>query len=172
MCRELALLAVRCERRRQACTFIAAIPRDRLHVCCHVRLASLRHVDVLKSAKSTRIASCAPSRRSGWRRRSDSLGLRGRSKTLESSIGRPQDGRREVAPPSRRWSRGWPSLRRPVGRHPARGGPVSTLNASAGFFERPSDVVWLPRSWTLTRLKRRSGSALDAGSIRLVQPQG
>jgi hypothetical protein len=48
---------------------------------------------------------------------------------------------------------------------------VSTLNASAGFFERPSDVVWLPRSWTLTRLKRRSGSALDAGSIRLVQPQ-
>ena len=46
------------------------------------------------------------------------------------------------------------------------------LNASAGFFERPSDVVWLPRSWTLTRLKRRSGSVLDAGSLRLVQPQG
>ena len=48
---------------------------------------------------------------------------------------------------------------------------MSTLNASAGFFEKPSDVVLLPRSWTLTRLKRRSGSALDAGSIRLVQPQ-
>jgi hypothetical protein len=48
---------------------------------------------------------------------------------------------------------------------------VSTLNVSAGFFERPSDVVWLPRSWTLTRLKRRSDSALDAGSLRLVQPQ-
>jgi hypothetical protein len=48
---------------------------------------------------------------------------------------------------------------------------VFVLDASAGFFERPSDVVSLPRAWTLTRLKRRTGSALDAGSLRLVQPQ-
>src|SRR5437879_8613280 len=32
---------------------------------------------------------------------------------------------------------------------PRGGGPVSTHNASAGFFDRPSDVVMLPRSWTL-----------------------
>jgi len=63
-------------------------------------------------------------------------------------------------------------LRQPVRRHPARGGQVFTLDVSAWFFERPSDVVSLPRSWTLTRLKRRTGSALDAGAVRLVQPQG
>jgi len=47
---------------------------------------------------------------------------------------------------------------------------VFTLDVSAWFFERPSDVVSLPRSWTLTRLKPRTGSALDAGAIRLVLP--
>ena len=45
------------------------------------------------------------------------------------------------------------------------------LDADAGFFKTAEHGDSLPRWWTRKRLERRTGSAPDARSVRLVEAQ-